>query len=230
MSKRVLPTSTKGRDKIGKGGIVSEDTIVLSESEIAKSRSHVYHLLSLIYLSEITPELLNILTDKNVLDLFSDLGEDLGNHLNKPNHHELLNDLAEEYAALFIVPGGIPPYESVRLEGLLNQKSAFEVEEFYKKCGLIIKDDFTVMPDHIGMELEFMSYLANKEADSLINNIGDDAKKWFDFQKEFFEGHISRWAFRFLQDLEKFTFHLFYKGAARLTQRFLETEKEFLWS
>lgn len=204
-----------------------ESPIYPLRAETAKSRSNLYRLFSALYLREVSPDVLKTLKSREVSAVFEELDSDIVRLVSNAKEEDLLNDLAEEYAALFIVPGGIPPYESVRLEGQLYQKSALEVEEFYKKCGLLIRDDFTLFPDHIGMEFEFMGYLADKEAGSLINNTGDEAEKWLELQMEFFEGHISRWTFKFLQDMEKCAFHPFYKGLAELTQRFLETEKEF---
>lgn len=202
-------------------------TAFSSLTNLSKGRSRVYQFLSQLFLKEVTPEMLDVFLKEETKEALHSLDIDISKIVPDIPQDRLLDELAEEYAALFIVPGGIPPYESVRLEGQLYQKSAFEVEEFYKKCGLFISDDFTLFPDHIGLEFEFMGYLADKESDSLINQTGDDSEKWLELQMEFFEGHISKWAFKFLQDMEKCAFHPFYKGLVELTQRFLETEKEF---
>jgi TorA maturation chaperone TorD len=78
------------------------------------------------------------------------------------------------------------------------------------------------------MELEFMGYLAGKEADA--RGLGDEKEtlKWSGFQAEFFQGHIRPWAFDFLRDLQRLAFHPFYRGIADLTLRFLEAEQEHL--
>ena len=134
-----------------------------------------------------------------------------------------MNELAEEYAALFIVSGGLPPYESVRLKGLLYQEPSAEVEEFYKKCGLILKEEWKkIFPDHLGLELKFMGYLCDREAEDSTNNT------WQDYQREFFDNHLGRWVFDYLGDLYKCVFHPFYKEMVELTRGFLESEKEYL--
>ncbi len=202
-------------------------TAFSSLTNLSKGRSRVYQFLSRLFLKEVTPELLDVLLKEEIKEELYSLDIDISKILPDIPQDRLLDELAEEYAALFIVPGGIPPYESVRLEGQLYQKSAFEVEGFYKNCGLLIKDSFILFPDHIGMELEFMGYLADKEADALLNSIMDEAEKWLELQKEFFEVHLGKWAFKFLQDMEKCAFHPFYRGIAELTQKFLETEREF---
>ncbi len=164
----------------------------VESSGITKGRSGVYHLLAAAYLKEVTTEFLAILKSEAAADALQELGIDLGRALPDTPQDILLNDLAEEYAALFIVPGGIPPYESVRLHGMLNQKPSWEVEEFYRRCGLVVKEESRMLPDHIGMELEFMGYLAGKEGDARRNGDEKEAAKWFGLQREFFQSHISR--------------------------------------
>ncbi len=202
----------------------------VERSGITKGRSGVYHLLASAYLKEATTEFLAILKSEAVADALQELGIDLGRALPDTPQHILLNDLAEEYAALFIVPGGIPPYESVRLHGMLNQKPSWEVEEFYRSCGLVIKDECRILPDHLGMELEFMAYLAEKEGGARRRGDEKESSKWSGFQEEFFRGHLDPWAFDFLRDLQRLAFHPFYKGAGSLIVHFLETEKEYFGS
>jgi TorA maturation chaperone TorD len=129
-----------------------------SGAETAKSRSHVYHLLSMLYLKEITTETLSFLTGRDVKAVLNDLGMDIDRILPDTAHKKLLNDLSEEYAALFIVPGGIPPYESVRLQGLLNQKSTFEVEEFYRMCGLAVRGNAVSCQTTSGWSLSLWAF------------------------------------------------------------------------
>lgn len=138
-----------------------------------------------------------------------------------------MNELAEEYAALFLVSGGLPPYESVRLKGLLCQEPAIEVERFYERCGLILKDEWKkIFPDHLGLELEFMGYLCDREAE--VEDREDSI--WSNYQREFFEKHLGTWVFDYLKDLERCTFHPFYRDIVTLTREFIESEREYLES
>jgi TorA maturation chaperone TorD len=207
---------------------MANEDIRPSNSEIAESRSNVYRLLAVLYMKEVTPEVLEALKSKQVAEAFEELCSDLWRFLHDPEPEKVLNNLAEEYAALFIVPGGIPPYESVRLKGQLSQEPAWQVEEFYRKCGLVVRDDLRILPDHFGMELEFMGYLAGREADESVKDHQAEASGWRGFQSEFFRDHIEKWAFGFLRDLERYAFHPFYRGLGSLTLRFLEEEKEHL--
>lgn len=197
--------------------------------EIAKGRSNVYHLLARIYLKELTPDVLTALRGKEVKETLKELGMDIGQALpDNQGDNKLLDELATEYAALFIVPGGIPPYESVRLKGLLCQEPERKVREFYKRCGLTLKEDCKIFSDHLGMELEFMGYLADKEAEAWKNDGEESAVEWVNLQREFFSNHLDKWVFAFLKDLDMCAFHPFYKGLGRLTRGFLEMERDEL--
>lgn len=195
-------------------------------SVAARGRSNVYHLLAKLFLKEVSPELLAALRSKDVIESLNELGSDFNTILSSKPQEILLDELSQEYAALFIVPGGIPPYESVRLKDLLNQEPAWKTEEFYKRCGLIIKDNCKTFPDHLGMELKFMAYLSDKESSAWQDKDEKAAAEWGNLQKDFFSNHINKWVFGFLDDLDRFAFHPFYKEAARLTKGFLETERE----
>lgn len=197
-------------------------------SLVAKSRGYLYRLMAMLYLREAAPETLNTLKSREVTDALEDLGVYFGDALRGTPDEVLLNALAEEYAALFIVSGGIPPYESVRLTGLLFQEPASEVERFYKRCGLEMNDDLKLFPDHIGMEFEFMGYLAGRESEAWDDGDEDSAVQWSGLQKEFFSRHIDKWVFGFLDDLERLAFHPFYKDLAVLTRRFIEEDRREL--
>lgn len=198
-------------------------------STIAKSRAGVYHLISKFYLKEVSPEFLAVLKKKEMLELLNGLDVDFGKVLsNFSDETKFLDELATEYAALFIVGGGIPPYESARLKGMLCQEPEAQVRAFYKRCGLTVKDENKIFSDHLGMELEFMGYLADKEAEAWKNNDEKTAGEWSGLQKEFFTEHLDKWAFAFLKDMALCAFHPFYKEAVKLTRCFLELEKEDL--
>lgn len=178
---------------------------------VTKARANIYHLFSRIYLKEIDDDFLHVLRAINLLS---------PSILNEPEV-TLINELAEEYAALFLVPGGLPPYESVRIKGLLCQEPATEVEDFYKRCGLVIKEGWkNIFPDHLGLELGFMGYLCDKEVEG--------GKKWAGYQREFWGLHLSRWCFDYLDDLIKCAFHPFYREVGVLTREFLESERPYI--
>lgn len=84
------------------------------------------------------------------------------------NSKQELEDLLWEYTRLFIGPYKLPcpPWESVYTspKKLMVQEAYDEVRDFYKELGLTVNDP-DIMPDHIGVELNFISVLFEKMND-----------------------------------------------------------------
>jgi len=74
-----------------------------------------------------------------------------------------IEELQVEYTRLFLGPFGVavPPYGSCYLEksGEVMGKTTQEIMHLYRKAGLAIDKEFTELPDHIAVELEFVYYL-----------------------------------------------------------------------
>ena len=89
-------------------------TETLNMKELAGHRSNIYGLLAAIYRREMTSDLLKQIKNPSMLGVLSNLGIELNNGFFKKPEKELLEDLAVEYARLFIGPGKhISPHESV---------------------------------------------------------------------------------------------------------------------
>ncbi len=196
-------------------------------TEVAGARSLVYGLLARVYLEEITSEFLSTLKSEEIATSLLELGMDLSKSLpdDKSKPEDQLESLAEEYAALFLLPGGLSPHESVRIKGLLCQEPEQKARAFYKKCGIDYPTDGKTFADHLGTELEFMAYLSEKEASSLEKGEEEEAGKWQELQKEFFKDHVENWMFQYLDDLDTHAYHPFYKDVAILTRNFLKSEE-----
>lgn len=196
--------------------------------ESAKARGNIYKLLSTAFVKELTPETLKIFRSDEMAEILKDFGDGLGNEFYQRDERELLNILAEEYAALFILPGGANPTESVARAGLYMQTYASQALKFYKKCGFVLPDDFKGFPDHIGIELEFMSRLSENEAAAYESKTEDEAKKWIELQKRFLEEHLSKWAVDFAKNVAAYARQTFYKEMANLLYEFVSLETEEL--
>ena len=158
----------------------------------SRSRANVYVLLSRLFSSEVDDPLLEWLSSEETLSTLASLNVDTSPlatcHVKEdsPEKEDLLDDLAAEYAALFILPGDLSPYESVRLKGQLCQEPEWKVRQFYLDCGLVVKENTKIFADHIGAELGFLAYLAEKEADALDSGDDEAVEKWQDAQSGFF--------------------------------------------
>ena len=193
--------------------------------EEALARSNTYKLLSMAFIRELTPEAIGVFRGSDMAETLRELGEGFGREFYNRDEQELLKELAEEYAALFILPGGVNPTESVARAGLYMQTFAGQVTRFYRKCSFTLPDDFRGFPDHIGIELEFMSHLAKNEAGAYRENKADG---WVALQKEFLQEHLSRWAADFAGGVAKYTRQPFYSEMARLLYEFIKSEAEEL--
>lgn len=124
--------------------------------------------------------------------------------------------LKTEYARLFIMPGGIRPYESVyRGEApLLMQDPWLEVKRFYKECGLKLENPSIHPEDHVSSEFAFMVYLI--ETGGFENE-----------EKSFYRRHLGCWAPRMLEDISQNRHARFFKDVADFGLSFLKEEHRF---
>ncbi len=200
----------------------------MEKNEIARGRSSTYKLLSHVFIKEVSSELLETFREKEISGSLKDFGVDIAKCLKSESEDKLLDDLATEYAALFLTPGGLSPHESVKLKGLLLQEPASEVLAFYEECGLEIPEDYKGFPDQLGVELEFMGYLADEECKAWQENNAEKAQELEALQTRFLREHLFKWVVDFCKEVEEVAFHPFYKEMAGLTRRFMETEIEEL--
>lgn len=134
-------------------------------------------------------------------------------------------DLEVEYARLFVGPFELiaPPYGSVYLDG--NRRvmgdSTMEVIKTYQTEGLSRSEDFKDLPDHIAVELEFMSFLIYKEIEALEKSGLDAAKEFVNKQEAFLNLFLLPWVPQFCKKIEEGTDNGFYKALAGCLSAFL---------
>ncbi len=97
-----------------------------------------------------------------------------------------------------------------------------DIAGFYRAFGLELA--VSERPDHIALELEFMSFLAYKEALALQNDLREQAETCRDAQKKFLEAHLGRWAGLFAETVIRTSQLQFYRDLARELQEFIESE------
>jgi len=198
-------------------------------AEITEARSTIYGFISALFLKEPTPEVIKKIREKKAI--FKDFSLELGVEMGDKGEKELAEELAVEYTRLLIGPKDhIPPYESVHAAegGSLWGDSTVKVSKFYKRCGYELAPEHSI-PDHIGIELELMQHLVEKERESLRRGDPKLASRYAVLQKEFLENHLLNWAPGFCKKIEKAAEHPFYIGIARLTREFLSAEFEGFW-
>lgn len=200
---------------------------------VARQRSNVYGLLATVFRQEVTSEAFQKLKDPQFLGVMSGLGIELKKDFLERPEEELLEDLAVEYARLFLGPGKhISPHESVHLPGGEGQsgqlwgESTVEVKKFIESSGLHYKSEYTGLPDHISVELEFMEQVTLREEQAWKEEDKDGALHCLKMEKKFMEEHLILWIPIFCEKVMEEAELPFYRDMAALTKHFIEFEKD----
>ena len=192
-------------------------------------RSSLYGFLASVFREEVSAELLKRIKAPEFLGALADSGVDIETQFLDRPEAQVLEDLAIEYTALFLGPGGhVSPYESAQVEGgsgLLWGPETIEVKRYIEAAGFEYKSDFHGLPDHIGVELEFMAELAGKEAAAWREEDLAKASNCLEFEHEFLVDHLGAWVPAFCDQVTERAELSFYRDMARLTANFLEAEK-----
>lgn len=98
-------------------------------------------------------------------------------------------------------------------KGLLMGDPALHLLEIYRQCGLEMKEEFRGCPDHLVLELEFLSYLYRWATDREV--------------RSFIEGHLD-WIPWLRESCEGLRPHPFYRSAIEVVDLFLITERKRL--
>ncbi len=129
----------------------------------------------------------------------------------------------EDYENLFLIPASryVHPYESVYLEknGLLWGEATKQVKNLYDRVGFL-HEEYEV-PDHIGVELLFISTLCDEE-DKLSETDPDGARKAHELQLQFFKKHLSRWVDKLADNIIKKSTTSLYHGVAEMTREYIK--------
>ena len=139
-------------------------------------------------------------------------------------------ELFLEYTALFLGPFGAPahPYGSVYLEPTrqLMGDSTMVVKRMYQEAGIVPEDEGP--PDHIALELEFMSYLAGRTAQAVANGdeaaVADLSRR----QREFYPRCLAPWTTSFGDAIRANAQLPFYRALADCLVTFIAAEPRHL--
>lgn len=137
------------------------------------------------------------------------------------------NDLAAEYTRLFVLPSGVRPNESFYLDPnqRLGGHITVAVQRFYQGAAAQLTTDCLELADHIGVELEFMSFLCDIEAQLWEPCNQDGLNQCLAFQNDFLTAHLLRWHRALCQKVIEESELDIYQALAQFTISFLETER-----
>jgi DMSO reductase family type II enzyme chaperone len=136
--------------------------------------------------------------------------------------------LGAEFARLFghTARGPVPPYETEYGEDALFQKpqEMSDIAGFFKAFSLVLDPAAHERIDHVSCELEFLSFLARKEAHALETGDGGMLKETRKGERLFLGDHLARFAPSFSRRLQREDPRGFYGALARLCSEFVKTE------
>jgi TorA maturation chaperone TorD len=139
--------------------------------------------------------------------------------------HEAAEDLRIEYTTLFLAGArgrSCPPYESFHIGAGPSDAgiAAAAVEAVYGAAGVAVGGAAEgELPDHIAVELDFLSYLCGQEADA---SDPERAAAWRLRQETFLSDHLLRWLPAFERALAAVMPDGFYREAARAAREVTE--------
>jgi TorA maturation chaperone TorD len=169
---------------------------------------------------------------QNLAQLLADLCPEAG--INTDEMQEALHtgrdvDLLVAHAELFIGPFELTasPYGSTYLEQgrRLMGDTTMEVLQHYLQAGLEV--DVQQPPDHIAIELEFVSHLYGREAHALQNGDQQKAAELAHQRQIFIQTYVRPWMPAFINNMRSGTEHAFYRSLADCFEKFVRHMEKF---
>jgi TorA maturation chaperone TorD len=103
-----------------------------------------------------------------------------------------------------------------------------DVAAFYAAFGVQVSGTAYERPDYIGVELDFMRFLAVKEARAIAQAQRGRARLCRKAQAKFYDEHLGRWALRFADNLIEAAEGRFYRAVGTLLRQFITAEVGYL--
>lgn len=215
----VLEGLNMNTDKLSNAELVAE----------SQARANVYRLLAGVFLEEPTTEYLNAIRSPQTMAMLSAMGVVFDEDFTASALPELQEALACEYAVLFLVAGGCPPVESVRLTGRYQQQPYFETRDFYRQSGFkVAAGQHAIFEDQLGVQLSFLAELLDRSAAALEAGNEVEHVRLTKEIKRFWVQHPGKWARGYATLLQRASAHSFYREMGKLLGSFAEWEINLL--
>lgn len=211
------------------------------EAITAAERERTYRFLAGLCLKPPSDSLVAMIKDGSILSVFHEDDENGDGIESYPaglfefarqaeTMPNLKDELEAEHTALFVLPSGVIPHEAAYLdtEKRLGGRITIGVSQFYERAGANVQENCIDMPDHLGMELEFMSFLCKIERESWEKAELESLQKCVELQKIFLEDHLLKWIYLCCEKIIEKEEYGFYKAVARSITEFMKNEEEYI--
>lgn len=116
-----------------------------------------------------------------------------------------LDQVADEYARIFVGPAALPapPWESVYRDKkrMLMTATTLSVREHYRTYGYEARKVLKVPDDHLAIELDFLSALAQEALQACAAGDAEEAESAFEAGSAFLRAHLALWVDDFAANL-----------------------------
>lgn len=136
------------------------------------------------------------------------------------NAEEILTNLSKDWTRLFrgVVRDGIlPPYESLYRPERFQKKPAQEINHLFSEMGIQVPEEWHQPSDYIGVELDFMRLLCEREEQEGEEMETDALCQVLKLEYSFVEEHLALWVPHFCKKMLREAQENYYRGIARLT-------------
>lgn len=202
---------------------------------VAAGRGKTYAILSVLYSAPPSGELMDMIHAGGLVQQddspLGDAANDLTAFFRDGAFGDRLDsELAAEYTRLFVLPSGVIPHESFYRDEnkRVGGRITAAVRQYYQEAAAQLTGACLDLPDHMGVELEFMKFLCDIEAQFWKEPNRAGLQKSLDFQNTFLSEHLLRWHKPLCEKVLDETQLDMYRALARLTIEFLEAERAFV--
>ncbi|MCD8316917.1 MAG: molecular chaperone TorD family protein [Eggerthellaceae bacterium] len=207
--------------------------------EPMEQRAAIYALLSRLFIKEVDDDLFNALKTEPPFEITTGnrgifQGAELMEEYLESEDASTL-DLAKDYAKSFCGASSTQktaayPYESVYTseDGILMQDARDAVMVWYGKYGVIKNKDFHDCEDHVGLILEFYSYMITQFVNAVKEDDVDRANEILEDQQKFMHEHLINWIPDFAHHVNMRARTDFYQGLGQVLLNYVRQDRTAL--
>ncbi|MHB0984894.1 MAG: TorD/DmsD family molecular chaperone [Sulfuricella sp.] len=200
---------------------------------VAAGRARTYAVLSALYAAPPSADLTEMIREGGLVQdergPFGTAANDLTFFFREAaSGTQLENELAAEHTRLFVLPTGVVPHEAFYADEnqRLGGRVTVAVQQYYEEAAARLTGACLELPDHMGVELEFMKFLCDIEEQFWKEPNWAGLQKCLSFQNGFLTEHLLRWYRPLCERIIDETDLDMYRALARLTIAFLEDEQK----
>ena len=199
--------------------------------ELARGRADLYGFFSGIYLNEPTKELVDKFTEEEFIANLGQVFDEASLTPLKDFARDFKGDYAgvkQEFQDLFVVPGPkyLTPYESVYITDMMMQEPLIGVRRMHSRASAKQQGQplYALAEDYIGLELDFLRVLCEREATAWAEERKADALSFVELEVEFQREHLMKWIADFCAKTKELARLDLYPSISALTQEYVESD------